>query len=507
MSRTKKFISNAASNFFLQAVTLISGLIIPRLMLVTYGSEINGLVASISQFVRYFALVEAGLASAAIFALYKPLAGKDYASINGVVSATRRFYFRSGYLFLALVIGCSLLYPCYIKTATLNCWQMGLLVLVIGCSGVLNFFIMAKYTALVTADQKLYVLNYLNIVSTVVNTVIIYVLTRMNTNILNLRTVALVSVFIPPMAMYFYINKYYRYVDYSAEPDNQALNKRWDALILQVLGMVNTSAPYILVTFFTPLTEVSVFAIYSMVVMGIMQVLSIFGTGMFSSFGELIAANETETLKKAYNEYEFMIYSMMALFYSCSMVLLLPFIRLYTRGITDADYNRPLMGFLFVINALLYSIKSPQGTLISAAGLFKETKYQTLTQAAIAVVLGVILTKFFGITGVLIAFMASNLYRDIDLMIFIPLKLHNTKIITTFKRAGLVFLEFAFICLPFIYMNLSASSYLKWLGNGIAVFIYGFAVIVLISLVFDRAVFFATLSRLYSVVKGAGIGR
>jgi O-antigen/teichoic acid export membrane protein len=507
MSRTKRFISNAASSLILQMVVLVSGFIIPRLMLVTYGSEINGLISSISQFVRQFSLVEAGLAAASIVALYKPLSQNNHSAINAIVSATRIFYFRSGYVFLALIIGCAFFYPYYIKVESVSSLQVGLLVLVLSCSGVLNFFVMAKYQALVTADQKVYVLNYLSIVSVIVNTAVIVVMTRMGVDIVTLRVVALLSVFIPPAAMHFYIKKYYAYVDYKAEPDNGALHRRWDALILQILGLINTSAPYILVTIFTSLTEVSVFTIYSMVITGAMQLLAVFGAGVGPSFGELIARGETETLRKTYNEYEFMLYSVMTLFYSCSMVMLLPFIRLYTRGITDADYNRPVVGILFVVNALLYSIKSPQGTLVSSAGLFKETKWQTVTQGAIAIVLGTVLGKYFGIAGVLVAFIVSNLYRDIDLMIYMPRVLHNTEIKTTFKRAGLVLVEFALICLPFTYVDMGVTSYLKCAEWGATVLAYGSIVILLLGLSCDRKVMFASLSRLSGVVAGGKVGR
>lgn len=505
MSRTKKFVSNAVSSFLLQIIILISGLIIPILMIKTYGSEINGLISSITQFVSYFTLVEAGLASASIYALFKPLADRDNKAISGIVSATRIFYFKSGYFFVALVVGCSLFYPYFIKTESLSSLQVGMLVLVLGCSGVLNFFVMAKYRALVTADQKLYIINYLSIISVVVNTVIIVVLTRMDVNIVMLRTVALLSVFIPPIALHFYIKRYYYNVNFEASPNNQALNKRWDALILQTLGLVHTSAPIILATIFTSLSQVSVYTIYAMVVLGVRRIITVFSAGGFASFGELIALGDLGNFRKIYNHYEFMLYSIITLFYSATMVLLLPFIKLYTRGITDVNYYRPTIAFLFVLNALLYSIKSPQGTLITSAGLFKETKYQSLTQALIAIIIGAVLASFAGLKGILIGLILSNLYRDIDLIIFMPKKLHNTKIITTFKRVGLIFIEFALIYLPFIYIDMGITSYMKWLGWGAIVFVYGIVVIVLMSLLFDRDAFFATITRITAIVKSKKI--
>lgn len=505
MSRTRKFVSNAVSSFMLQVFTMIAGLIIPILMIKTYGSEINGLISSVSHFVRYFALVEAGLASAAVYALFKPLADRDNEAISGIVSATRIFYFKSGYFFVVLILGCSLCYPFFIKTESLPSLQVGMLVLVLGCSGVLNFFVMAKYRALVTADQKLYVINYLSVISVVVNTVVVVVLTRMDVNIVLLRAVALLSVFIPPLIMHFYIKRYYSYVNYKAKPNNQPLRKRWDALILQVLGMVHTAVPIILATIFTSLAQVSVYTIYAMVIIGIQQMIMVFSAGIQAAFGELIALDDLEMFRRIYAQYEFMIYSIMTLFYSTVMVLLLPFIKLYTRGITDVNYYQPMLAFLFVLNALLYSIKSPQGTLVTSAGLFKETKYQTLTQALLAVIFGAILAKFFGLKGILIGLIISNLYRDVDLFIFIPKKLHNTKIAITFKRVGLVFIEFALICLPFVYIDMGITSYIKWLGWGTIVFVYSFVVIVLVSLLFERVVFFTTISRVAEILKSKKI--
>ena len=70
-SRTKNFLGNTFASVINQVVILISGFIVPNLMLHAYGSEVNGLTSSISQFITYFSLVEAGLSGASIYALYK----------------------------------------------------------------------------------------------------------------------------------------------------------------------------------------------------------------------------------------------------------------------------------------------------------------------------------------------------------------------------------------------------------------------------------------------------
>jgi O-antigen/teichoic acid export membrane protein len=420
VSRTKSFIYNSLTAALLQIFTFIAGFIVPRIILAFYGSEINGLVTSITQFIAYFNLVEAGLAGAAVYALYKPLADEDHKSINAVLSATNRFYILSGYIFVALTLGLALIYPAFVKTTELSPFSVGALVLILGVSGALEFFTMAKYRVLLTADQKLYVLSLASIVAIVLNTVIIAVMAYSGASIVILRFVALFSVFARSLILYIYVRLNYKYIDYKETPNNEALNKRWDALYLQILGAIHTGAPVIIATIFTSLQMVSVYSIFHMVVAGVSGIVSIFTSGLSASFGDVIARNEQSILQKAYQEFELMFYALISWAFSCTMVLIMPFIKLYTAGINDVNYNIPLIGFLFTLNGLLFSLKTPQGMLVISAGLFRETRLQVTIQGLIAVVGGVIFVQFLGLAGILIGSILSNIYRDIDLLFYIP---------------------------------------------------------------------------------------
>ena len=75
--RTKLAFKNLATSLILQLVLALSGFIIPRFFTELYGSSMNGLVNSISQFIAYLNLVEAGISSSVIVSLYKPLADKN----------------------------------------------------------------------------------------------------------------------------------------------------------------------------------------------------------------------------------------------------------------------------------------------------------------------------------------------------------------------------------------------------------------------------------------------
>ena len=75
--KSKVTLLNVASSIMMQLVSVISALIVPRLILETFGSNVNGLVSSISQFLNYITLVEGGITSVIAANLYKPLVEGD----------------------------------------------------------------------------------------------------------------------------------------------------------------------------------------------------------------------------------------------------------------------------------------------------------------------------------------------------------------------------------------------------------------------------------------------
>jgi O-antigen/teichoic acid export membrane protein len=486
MNRTNKFFYNSTTTALYQMMVMIAGFITPRVMLKFYGSEINGLVSSINQFIVYFNLVETGLSGAAIYALYKPLADNDHKAINGVVSAAKKFYTQSGYIFVSLTIGFAVIYPMFVRTNAVTPLNVGLLVLVLGVNGALEFFTLSKYRTLLSADQRTYVISLASIVYVIVNTTIIVVLANLRVNIVVLRFVTLPSIFLRSFILMGYVKVKYKYINYKEKPNTAALNKRWDVLYLQILGAIHSGVPVVILTLVTRnLKLVSVYAIFNMVIAGLNGILSIFISGLSASFGDVIARGEEKTLQKAYREFEFFYYSLITVVYYILFVTIMPFIRIYTSGITDINYDLPLIGFLFVINGLLNNIKTPQGMLVISAGMFKETKVQTTTQGAIAVIGGIILVPFFGIAGVLVGSIFSNIYRDIDLLFFIPRNVTKLPVRKTVYRIIRIFMCIAVIWIPFFFIELNPASYASWFATAIGVGIYAVFIVTLIGFIFD----------------------
>ncbi|WP_226643044.1 hypothetical protein [Mesobacillus subterraneus] len=502
MSRTKRFFYNSLTTAFYQVLLMITGFITPLVMLRFYGSEVNGLISSINQFIIYFNLVEAGLSSAAIYALYKPLANRDHQEINSIVTATKKFYIQAGYIFVSLTIGLAVLYPLFLETKVISSFNIGLLVLILGINGALEFFTLAKYRVLLSADQRTYVVSLASMVHIIVNTIIIVVLANLKVDIVVLRLVALFSIFLRSFILMVYVKAKYKFINFREKPNFESLSHRWDALYLQVLGAIQVGAPIVILTIVTKdLLIVSVFTVFSIVTGGLRGILGIFKSGLSSSFGDIIAKREQKVLQKSYKEFEYLYYSVIMIVYFTAFLTIMPFIKIYTSGVNDTNYYLPLVGFLFVLDGFLYSIKNPQGMLVMSAGLFKETKVQATIQGSILIIAGFILTYYFGILGVLIASILSNLYRDIDLIFFVPKNITNLPVKDSVYRIVRICSNMLIMSMPLLFIELNPTGYISWFATALLVGIYALLGTIIMGYLFDKSELLGSFNRMKRMIR------
>ena len=419
MSRTEQFVKNTLATGLLQIITMISGFIIPKIMLVYFGSEVNGIVASITQFIAYLTLLEAGLSGATVFSLSKPIAAGDTDAVNRILVAAKNLYYKTGHLFSCMVILCAAAYPFFIHTGKLDYGELFCLFCILGVNGVLEFYTLAKYRALLTADQKTYVISLASIAQVVLNVAIVAGLSLEGCSIVIVRGAAVLAIFARTYILWRYCRRRYRFLDFSVSPNNEAMKQRWNALYLQILGAIHQGAPILIATFCLSLLDVSVYAIYNLVILGLNSLLGIFMTGLISGFGDLIAREEKAAFHKAFREFEFLYNITITIIYSTMLFVYLPFIGLYTKG-SDISYLYPVFAFLMTVNGYAYNIKNPFGMLVISAGKYKETRVPTSIQGAIELIGGIILSLLWGLNGLVIGSILSNLYRDIEFLFFSP---------------------------------------------------------------------------------------
>ena len=72
----KRGMKNIFYGFISQFIAIVISIILPRMFIMTYGSEMNGLLSSVAQVLTYLSVLEAGVGAATIQALYRPITNK-----------------------------------------------------------------------------------------------------------------------------------------------------------------------------------------------------------------------------------------------------------------------------------------------------------------------------------------------------------------------------------------------------------------------------------------------
>lgn len=500
MNRTQKFALNSITAAIAQVIALIVGFITPRLMIFNYGSEINGLINSLNQFISYISLVEAGISGAAVFALYKPLTNMNTFVISSIIVSTKKCYRQVGYIFSSGVLLLALLYALFCNIVTVSKTEVFLLTLLLGINGCIDFFFLSGYRVILTADQRNYVISSMTVIQTILRTIIICALMICKVNIIVLYSLAIVPVFLKCILILLYCRKKYTFLDNNVPEDKSALNKRWDVIYQQILGVVQNGTPTIIATILLDFVQISVYSIYNMIISGINGLLNIFVNGLPAGFGELIARGENEKLVKTVSEFEVVYYFILTIIYGVSMVMMLPFLSVYTAGVTDANYYSPILVFVIVLNGLLYNIKTPQSMLVVSAGMYRETRWRVTIQGIIIILMGILFGILFGLPGIILGSCVSNIYRIIDLLIFVPNKiLHNNSWVSCWRMLRVV-LNISIIYIPSLFFEISVDGYLQWFLGTLIYTLYSVIVAILSNIIFDKKDFSAVLKRINNVL-------
>ena len=166
--KKKTLLRNIFMSLLLQVFTLINGLIIPRIILLNFGSDINGLVTSISQFLNFISLLEGGVGTVVMSALYRPLAEENTEKISGIVRSAELFFKTIARIFFIYSVFLAVVGPLFIWKEF--SWQYtALLVLVLAITAFIQFYFSITYRILLNADQKTYFVSLVQIVFLVLN--------------------------------------------------------------------------------------------------------------------------------------------------------------------------------------------------------------------------------------------------------------------------------------------------------------------------------------------------
>ncbi len=414
--RAKKAKLNIVSVLGLEIVTIISGLVLPRLILAGFGSATNGLVTSVNQFITCVTLLRAGVGGVTRAALYKPLDEGNVFAVSGIVRATTKFMRKLTIQYTGALFVFAAVYP-FVVNEEFEWFYAFSMVLILGLSTFFDCCFGISYQFLLQADQKRYVISVLQILTVLANVIVAVVLIKAGASIHIVKLGSSLVYSAKPLILWCYVRKNYK-LDWKAEPDNLAIKQRWNAFAHNMAAFVTSNTPVMILTVFADIKLVSVYSVYNMVLAPLRTLICSLTSGVEAAFGNMLARNEQDNLKKSFESFVTVVSIGSAFVFICVGFLITPFVLVYTSGVTDVQYKQTLFGVIMAVAQFLYCVRLPYQTLVDTSGQFKQTKSAAIVEAAVNIVLSVILVNIYGLIGVAISFLTATLIRTIHFVIY-----------------------------------------------------------------------------------------
>lgn len=307
-----------------------------------------------------------------------------------------------------------------------------------------------------------YIVMIFRIITTVLNTICIVVLTLLKCDLIIVKLLSGVIFVIRPILLSVYAKNRYRLVEVN-HTEKLLANKK-TAIGQHIAWALHNNTDITVLTIFMGEATVSVYSVYNMVIAQLQSILSSFSSGMEAVFGNMYANKERENLKRTFGYYETLISLISVMLFSIAAVMIVPFIKIYTSGITDAQYENQLFAIVLIIASLLYIFRMPYGYMIIATGRFKETRMAAYGEAIINITTSIVLVVFFGIVGVAIGTVLATLFRTAYYVTYLSKHILHRNISLWIKRMALN--SFLFACIyiggSMVVSNFPMNGYLEW---------------------------------------------
>lgn len=501
-SRTQKAFLNMSTSLIAQIVSIICGLITPRLILTNFGSTYNGVTASATQFLGMLNVLTLGITGATRVALYKPLAEDDVLTVSRLMKASKQYMRKISMCVVVYIALLCIVYP-FVSKNDLTWAQNAALILIVGISSLANYLFGVNNTILLQASQSNYVTNIADTIKIIINTICTALLIGVGCSIYIVKLGSSLIYFIVPLVISIYIHRKFSLTN-ECEPLETEGKSRKAVAAHSIANIIHDNVDLVTLTFFVDAKVISVYTVYNTIVSKIKMLLRVFTSGMEAAFGDMWVKREYDTLAKSFKTYEYMMFTLTTVIFSCVGILLLPFVRVYTSGVNDINYILPTFAALITIAEGIYCIRQPYMTLVYATGSYEQTKKVAVVEAAINLILSIVLVNIMGISGVIMATIVANLFCTSMFIYFTSKSILKRSISVVILRVIWVLLC---IALTTVLSNIIGKaiaysvSWIGWLVEAIIVFTISVVITLLMSLLFYRDDLLSLMKKALSVIK------
>lgn len=402
-TRTGQSARNAVVGVLVQGILVILGVIVRSVFVATLGMELVGVDSVFLSVMVLLGLADAGLSTAVMHAMYRPLRERDHARVAALVQFTGTLY---RWVAVA-VLGLGLAVLPFLTRMT-NTEQpvphlhVAFVVLLLGTS---VSFLFSHRTTLLIADQRAHLANLWALVFRGGRMVLQIVLLLVFADYVLFVLLTALGTVGNAMWSNARVRKLYPYLGAQAatlpRTVRQELARGVRAMLsYRIAGVVLNNATPLLVVAMCGALVGGKYANHMFVVGALLLLLETFFLGVSASVGHLAAEGDPVRARSVLDEMALLAAILYGVAAVGIVVLLGDVVELWM-GPRSALTSVEVMAI--ALNFLVYGLLSPVYAFRTATGLFRDARYVMALTAVVSVLLALALGRFFGLSGILLA--------------------------------------------------------------------------------------------------------
>ncbi len=480
--KNKKSVKNVFFGITSQIVIICLGLIVPRIVLLNYGSDTNGLTSTIRQIFVYMALLEAGIGQATLNALYKPVAANDREKISSYMTTSIQYYRKVTIFYFTLVIIMGISLPYVLDTLVQPIIVFGV-VFFEGLTNIITFYFLASWKQLLSATGRYYIIQNITMATTIISYAVKIVLSTYQVNIAVIQ-IAFFIVYLIQLFIYKrYLNRVFPWVSCHAKLDNDALKNKNAFMLSQIATTVFTSTDLIVLSIICGTQIASVYNVYGLIYSNLNSFLNSIYFGLVYILGEAWNKGMSKYIQ-IHDIFDSLTHWLITSTMSVAYILTLPFISLYTKGVDDVNYIYKYLPLMLAIIQLLSWYRYVLGNLSAISGHARPVSRISTIEAGVNLTLSIFLGLKLGMLGVLLATLIALPIKVFYLIIYCNKTILKRSMHTSIKNFTLGFVLFS--CSVFFQQNIDLhiknyADLFKW-GFILSLIIYTLFLVITIIL-------------------------
>lgn len=491
--RSKNALKNLAASLVCELVIFAFGLIVPRLVILSFGDAVNGLTQTINRLLSLINLIQAGAVGAAIYQMYKPVANNDYRTQSSIIASSNRYFTKVGFVYLAVAMVVALLCGFYLQTDDLSFTEVVLSFVILAINGSLYFFT-SKFDIVFSSYQKRYLLTISTLIERLIYYGLLFVVAFGKLHFMFMYLALLFGGIIRVIISSMLYKRLTKGMITKSDCDENFEIKDRKFLMLNSIGNeMITAAPTVIITTFSGLVYSSVFSIYAMIYTSMKTIINTVQLSISAIFGNLVAKSDDEKIARVFNILVYTFTVLGAILASCTAFLFTPFLDIYTANFDSVNYKYPILVLFVVAYVAIFAFKMVFAFVSTVYGLFRDMCKMTLALGAVGVVISIVCTAVFGMPYVMIGVLFFHFSYTVALIRVYTKKIEWFSFRKMGRRIALITVLPTLSYILYYVHPITVSSFFDWIILALIFAVAVAAVLVVYSIIFERREMFALI--------------